>query len=128
LTYNPNEAAAGKYRADVPYGANQFRLGRTAKWLTRRAEVPRTREKAHLIGMNTVRAHPARRDRSGQCVRRFTVAAAPIFGTTNPTTFDTNAGGLRVVQECPVCPKCAYIYRLCTSPDAFGRAIYNTAL
>ena len=34
----------------------------------------------------------------------------------------------RVVQESPVCPKIAYIYWLWTPPDAFGRAIYNTAL
>jgi hypothetical protein len=31
LNQNPSEAAAGRYRADVPDSANQFGLGRTVK-------------------------------------------------------------------------------------------------
>ena len=68
--------------------------------------------------MNTVRAHPARRD--------------PDLMGDEPDTvwhpFNTNARGPSVVQEYPACAKLPYIYQHCTSPDAFGRAIYNTAL
>lgn len=102
-------------------------------------------EKAHPISTNTVRAHSARRDRSGRCPRRFAVVAGPIghprpyptlrtqgtkpvFRTTNPTLIDTNSGVYRVIQDRSVCVKTAYTNRPWISADTPGRAIYNTDL
>jgi hypothetical protein len=46
----------------------------------------------------------------------------------NSIPIETDAGEPGVFRECSVCAKFVYIYWLWTSADAFGWAIYNTAL